>query len=341
MRTKAVFICAMWLLTFVSFGTCVQRQVSSVPDVPDFPNNPGTEAGILLGKALFFSPELSQNGRIACATCHQPERAFSDGLALSTLGHSQRPLERHTPALFNLAWQPHFFTDGGVKNLESLPAAPIQHPDEMAQDLALLTKKLQKNAFWPPLFVKAFGQDSITVKLIFRALAQYQRSLLSFNAPYDSVEAGLRAFTPQELRGRALFDKSCSVCHRPPLFTDFDFHNNGLDTAFSAESERIQWGRGRITNQTDDIGKYKTPSLRNWRWTAPYMHDGRFKNLEEVLSHYQHGIKKSASLSKKLPLPKNNVSLELSAQNKKDLIAFLNTLNDETFLKQHSATRTD
>ncbi len=328
-----------FFIIFLFLVACNEAEKTKHLFLPSQPplndKNPSTEAGIALGKALFFSSELSQNKAIACATCHQPSSAFSDGLKHSNLGHSQKPLLRHTPALFNLAWQHSFFADGGVKNLESLPPAPLQHPDEMAQNLTELPKKLQKNPYWPSLFYDAFGKDSITNSLIFKALAQYQRSLISFGARYDSALAGFVSLTSEELAGQAIFERQCASCHKPPFFTDFGFHNNGLDSIYSPDNEYIKWGRGRITNQPEDQGKFKTPSLRNWAFTAPYMHDGRFESLSEVLSHYVGGAKFSKTVSERIINRNGKHQIKLSITEKQALLCFLQTLNDHAFIKFH------
>lgn len=238
-------------------------------------------------------------------------------------------LTRHAPALFNLAWaQNGLFWDGGAKNLESLSLGPLRHPDEMAADLHTLPAELQQIPDYPPLFEAAFGTDSITTAHILRALAQFQRSLVSFSARYDSVQAQKAVFSSLEKRGYQVYQENCSGCHTEGLFTDNDFHNNGLDSRFPTDWENPRQGRYRITLDTADLGKYKTPSLRNLAFTAPYMHDGRFSTLEQVLDHYQNGIQSSPSLDTLL-----TEGIRLNASERRALIAFLKTLNDHAFVR--------
>ncbi|NEM98667.1 cytochrome-c peroxidase [Pontibacter sp. BT327] len=302
--------------------------------LPQPAHNPATAQGILLGKKLFFDPALSVNGNVSCATCHQPQKAFSDGQALSSAGVSGKALKRHAPALMNLAWMDGLFWDGGAKNLESLSFAPLRHPDEMGQDIAKLVARLQQHPTYPSLFKAAFGTDSITAAALSRALAQYQRTLVSASSRYDKHirNEPHKTLTQTELQGLHIFKKNCSSCHATDLFTDNRYHNNGLDNSFPEGDEDLYFGYGRISRRTEDIGKYKTPTLRNIALTAPYMHDGRFKTLEEVLQHYSSGVKWSASLAPELQ-QHAKPGIPLTATEQQKLIAFLHTLTDEAFVK--------
>jgi cytochrome c peroxidase len=286
--------------------------------------NPATLEGIALGEMLFFDTRLSSNGKVACATCHQPAKAFSDGVAVSTAGVSGLALDRHAPSLFNLAWHDAFFWDGGAKDLESQTFAPLQHPDEMNADLKKVLAELSGLPEYKKAFRKAFGTDSITSVLLSRALAQYQRTIMSTHSLYDQVQMGQATFDELQLRGLAVFEAHCAVCHTPPLFTDLQYHNNGLDSEFPAEKEGIYQGRFRISYDSLELGAFKTPSLRNLAFTAPYMHDGRFSKLEEVLNHYAQGIKPSATLSRHIPVE----GIPLSEEEKSALLRFLETLHD-------------
>lgn len=288
-----------------------------------------SDEGIALGKALFFDPRLSSNEAVSCAMCHQPPLAFSDGEALTNTGVSGKPLLRHSPVLFNLAWHEGFFWDGGAKDLESQAFGPLQHPDEMGVDLKELVQKLRKHPDYPAQFKAVFGVDSLQSAHIARALAQYQRTLISDESLYDKFVQKEAKLSKLALRGKALFEKHCARCHTPPFFTDFAYHNNGLDTAFSEAHEQMAWGRGRITQDSADIGKYKTATLRNVEVSAPYMHDGRFATLEEVLRHYSEGIKTSHSVDSLLV-----GGLQLTAKEQADLIQFLHSLTDSAFCSQ-------
>lgn len=318
----------------VRFSPEVPRNLAQTVPFPE--RNPFTKEGVLLGRKLFYDPMLSGNNQISCASCHMQSKAFSDGTALSTSGASGKPLLRHAPALFNLAWMNGWFWDGGAKDIESLGFGPITHADEMDQDLNQLIQELENHPEYPRLFKLAFGIDKVESAYIVRALAQFQRILISANSRYDKYvrnEPG-GTLTQPELEGLQLVRTKCGGCHGGnDFFTDFGYHNNGLDTAYSTAHEALEWARGRITRKTEDIGKYKTPSLRNVALTAPYMHDGRFRTLEEVLNHYTDGVKRSPSLSPLLLRNGAKPGLEISESEKQKIILFLQTLTDEDFVR--------
>ncbi|GAB4191425.1 MAG: cytochrome c peroxidase [Thermoflexibacter sp.] len=289
--------------------------------------NPLTTAGVNLGKALFFDTHLSGNKQVSCASCHLPSQAFADTVALSTHGISGKPLVRNTPTLLNLAWtQQGLFWDGGAKDIESLVFAPLRHADEMGQDLSQLPPKLRALPYYPTLFKKAFQQDTITNAMIARALAQYVRTLTFANSRYDEYAQGKIQFTHLELQGLQIFQKKCATCHPPPLFTDNLFHNIGLDSMFIHNEENMHLGRYRITLDSLDIGKFKTPTLRQWALTFPYMHDGRFKNINEVLFHYQTNMKKNPYLDPLFIQADGKVGIPLTQEEINALLAFLQTL---------------
>lgn len=298
---------------------------------PSLPaRNPLTATGIALGERLFFDTSLSINNSISCATCHNPQLSFSDGIAINTDGASGNKLKRNTPALINLAWMQGLFWDGGVHNLESLPFAALTNPDEMGSDLFKVSQKLNKNKSYKDLFKKAFDIDSISSAYIARALAQYQRTIIYSNSKYDDFIIGEIDLSKNEKLGMRIYQENCAFCHSPPLFTDNGYHNNGLDSIYLSGDLDIMKGRFRITQDSLDLGKFKTPSLRNLKFTAPYMHDGRFATLEEVLNHYQSGIKASTKLDTSLD------SISLSNEEKILLLEFLNTLNDKSLLTKNS-----
>jgi len=283
-----------------------------------------TQAGVALGEDLFFDPRLSANEQISCASCHQPEFAFSDNKKFS-LGHSGNTLKRNTPPLFNLAWSESFFWDGGVKNLESLSFAALMNPDEMGVDLTDLCQKLNTDKHYKEAFKTAFGIDSVTSAHISRALAQYMRTLVSANAKYDSVQLRLTQYNTEEMKGKKVFLKNCASCHIPPLFFDNDFHHNGIEQVYSSDNLSLSTGRFRITRDSLDLGKYKTPSLRNLKYTAPYMHDGRFANLDQVLTHYQNQNTLNQNQDSLVSL------IKFSDKEKEDLKSFLMTLGNPSF----------
>ncbi len=272
------------------------------------------------GKKLFFDARLSRDKDLSCASCHVPSLAFSDGKALRTSKRG-RQLDRNAPALFNLAWMDKgLFWDGGARTLERLALAPLTHPDEMGMDVQKLPQKLRATGDY---------SDTISLQGILVALADYQRSLTSFSAKYDRVKAGKESFSEKEEQGYILYQQHCAACHAEGLFTDNDFHNNGLNAAFPTEAEHPEQGRFRITLDSADMGKFKTPSLRNLSFTAPYMHEGRFRSLEAVLEHYQSGIQPSKTLDERLQRP-----IFLSEAERMALLAFLRTLNDSSFVNR-------
>lgn len=286
-----------------------------------------TLEGINLGKMLFFDTHLSGNNQVACASCHLPSQAFADTVALSNRGISGKPLIRNTPTLLNLAWtQQGLFWDGGAKDIESLVFAPLRHADEMGQDLSQLPQKLRALPYYSKLFKKVFQQDTITNAMIARALAQYVRTLTFASSRYDEFAQGKVQFTNVELQGFQIFQKKCATCHPPPLFTDNSFHNIGLDSIFTKDEENMYLGRYRITLDSSDIGKFKTPTLRQWALTFPYMHDGRFKNINEVLLHYQSNMKKNPYLDPIFVQANGKVGIPLAREEAYALLNFLKTL---------------
>jgi cytochrome c peroxidase len=327
-----------WLL-FLTFAACVTKdgRTGVELDVPDHftkpidspKRNPLTKQGIDLGENLFFDTNLSSNGKVSCASCHIPELAFSDGQRLSSAGASHELLKRNSPALINLAWMNNFFWDGGVKNLESLPFAALTNPNEMGANLKDIVDYLNQQDDYKKQFKNAFVIDTISSAYVARALAQFQRTLVSANSKYDQVQKGKTSFSQEELAGEKIFTQKCSSCHAPPLFTDNVFHNNGIDLIFPSANEDVRAGRYRITLDSADLGKFKTPTLRNLKYTSPYMHDGRFSTLREVLIHYQKGIKNSLTVDQGL------LSSSLEERDIKLILTFLSTLNDNDFVENY------
>lgn len=305
------------------------------PETISLPNNPLTRNGIILGRQLFFEKSLSGNNTISCATCHEQRLAFSDGLGLTNRGISGNTLHRNTPALINLAWSDNgLFWDGGASNLESISIGPITHLDEMGLNILDLPDKLNKGNY-NQLFEAAFPEDkggAITTQNTLKALAQYMRTLNSANSRYDQfiLNPGTSPLSDNEIKGLAIFDSKCSTCHTRTnhLFTDNQFHNIGLDSTFSSSGEREAQGRFRITFKPEDIGKFKTPTLRNLAYTAPYMHDGRFTSLQEVLNHFANGVLESPTLAASVR------AMKLSIEEQALLLDFLDTLNDDVFTKR-------
>lgn len=310
---------------------------ANFPAVSDMPDNPLTKEGIELGRLLFYDKRLSGLNQLSCASCHKQELAFSDGLALSNIGASGIRLPRSAPALINMAWATNgLFWDGGSTNLESQALAPLTNPDEMHQELFELVNELRTIPDYAERFRFVFKDDEIKTGNIMKALAQFQRTLISANARYDKYTRHENGGTlnDTELKGLHLVQEHCSGCHKGELFTDNDYHNNGIDNDFSDESnERIHQGRSRITYNPDDLGKFKTPTLRNSMLTAPYMHDGRFADIAQVLDHYSSGVKSSPTLDPLLVKNNGQPGIALTAADKQAIIAFLKTLTDSSFVK--------
>ena len=295
-------------------------------------NNPLTEEGVALGKKLFFDKLLSGDNSQACASCHNPRKAFTDNLQFSR-GIDGLLGTRNSMPLFNLAWNfdERFAWDGKELSLERQALEPVKNPIEMHANWKKVTERIRQHATYPNLFLQAFGTSKIDSIIITKAIAQFERTLISGNSKFDKHLLGETSLTQEEQNGFDVFmDEAkgdCFHCHgssNNPLWTDNKFHNNGLDATFQDR------GLGGVTGNPNDNGKFKSPSIRNLAFTAPYMHDGRFTTLEEVINHYSEGLKKSATID---PLMKNvnNGGVHLSIQDKTDLKAFLLTLSDNDF----------
>ena len=296
-----------------SFGNRI-----SVPD-----DNPTTIEGVELGRYLFYDTLLSKNNTISCSSCHHQNKAFTDGFALS-VGVSGRPTLRNAMSLANLLWVRDFFWDGHASSLEEQALVPMAHPDEMGLPPEKAAEKLNRTTFYPEKFRKAFGTESITPVLIARALAQFERTLISADSRYDRFLSGKETLSAAEKRGLAVFEGSkgnCTHCHGGAKFFQNVFHNNGLDAS------PLDPGRQEVTTQEADFARFRVPTLRNIAVTGPYMHDGRFKTLEEVVAHYSDHVHASRTLSPELSKP-----IHLSTLEKQDLVVFLRTLTDSTFL---------
>ena len=289
----------------------------------NFNNNKLTESKILLGKALFYDPILSKDGSISCSSCHNSYNAFAHTDHELSHGINDQIGFRNAPALINLAWQQHFMWDGAINHLDMQALAPINHPKEMGENLLDVVIKLQASPLYKTLFKRAFNDTIVTGERLLKAMSQFELTLISANSKYDKVMEKQTDFTEQEKSGYTLFKQHCNSCHTEPLFSNYGFANNGLpvDTTLN------DYGKMNITQKSEDSLMFKIPTLRNLSYTYPYMHDGRFKKLYEVLQHYTKGVKQSATLAHQL---KNNITL--SANQKTDLLAFMLTLNDSVFV---------
>jgi cytochrome c peroxidase len=289
--------------------------------VYEFENNELTKARFDLGKKLFFDKQLSSNGTISCNSCHAQGHAFADHNVSLSEGVNGAIGTRNSPSLSNMIWSPSFMWDGGVNHIEVFSVAPITNPLEMNETMSNVISKLNNSSEYKNLFKIAYGIDNITDQAMLRALTMYMSMMVSCNSKYDKVRQGKVSFSSDEADGYELFKQKCASCHSEPLFTNYQFVNNGLDSIFT------DLGRGEITFNANDNGKFKVPSLRNVELTYPYMHDGRFWSLNDVLDHYDHGIKSSSTLA---PSLQNGIPLTVNEKTK--LIAFLKTLTDYDLL---------
>ena len=305
--------------------------MSRIFPIPDLPrDNPLINERVSLGEKLFHEKSLSRDGTISCATCHQADAAFTDRLPVSN-GIEKRKGDRNAMPLFNLAWKHEFFWDGRAKSIREQVLMPIQDHDEMDESLDRICEKLTASTEYPALFRAAFRSPGISAEKISLALEQFLLTLGAHDAKIDRAFGGKATLTDEEKRGFELFmteseprtgqfGADCFHCHGGALFTDHQFHNNGLDGSDP--------GRSKVTNLPGDEGKFSTPSLRNVALTAPYMHDGRFATLEQVVEHYSSGIHRSATLDPNLAKHPEK-GLNLNTADKAALVAFLKTLTDE------------
>lgn len=289
--------------------------------VYNFNNNPLTKDKILLGKVLFYDPILSQDSSISCASCHSSYAAFTHVDHPTSHGINDAIGNRNAPALFNLAWQKKFMWDGAISHIDFQALAPISNKIEMGSDLKTVLSRVNKNKRYHELIKKAYKTDQLSGEQFLKAMAQFLLSLVSSNSKYDNVRAGKDQFSEQEANGYALFQKNCASCHTEPFFTNHDFAKNDLPINQNLKD----LGRYNITKNNSDSLLFKVPSLRNIAFTYPYMHDGRFKKLSEVLNHYQTGVANGD-----VRLPNKN---QLTSKDKIDIIAFLLCLSDNDFVQ--------
>lgn len=293
----------------------------------DFTKYPLTKVKIALGRRLFYDPFLSKDGTVSCASCHQQASAFTQHGHRLSHGINDSLTEHNSMPLMNLAWHNKFGWDGGIHALDLFPVSPLQHPHEMGENLVNVLDKLHANNSYRLQFLDAFANDEVRSDQLLQALSQFMLTMVSANSRYDKF---LRQETPNltevESRGRLLFEQKCASCHSGVLLTDLSLRNNGLKNINPTDI-----GLAKITLNDADRYKFKVPSLRNVTVTAPYMHDGRFNTLEQVLDHYGSGVAKSPTLD-----PLLNVSSKpgilLTKVDKQLIIQFLSTLKDEQFL---------
>lgn len=311
---------------------------NDVRDEDNTPNNNATtDNGATLGRVLFYDKNLSMNNTVSCASCHIQENGFSDPNALST-GFNGELTSRNSMGLANARFYENgrFFWDERAATLEAQTLVPIQDLVEMGLTLPELEEKLTQQPYYAALFTNAFGDETITSNRVALALSQFIRSMVSYESKFDEglaqtqdIDDNFPNFTTSENRGKQLFMSNqtrCFDCHATNVFVGDDARNNGLDATITDP------GVGGITGNNNELGEFKVPSLRNIALTGPYMHDGRFETLEEVIEHYNSGVQNNPNLDNRLTQGNNVRRLNLSDTDKQALVDFLNTLTDNEFI---------
>ena len=298
------------------------------PDMIIPGDNPMTIEGVALGRRLFYDTILSGDNTQSCGSCHAPAFNFTDNGKQFSEGITGDIGTRNSMAVINVGWMTELFWDGRAKGVEAQALGPVPNPIEMHLKWPDAMHKLNQHSQYPDLFFEAFGTRNIDSMLVVKAIAQFERTMISSNSKWDRYLRGEVSLSQAEAQGFELFfteKGDCFHCHATILFTDNLPHNNGLDSLFA------DLGYGDITKNPLDNGKFKTPSLRNIVFTAPYMHDGRFETLEEVIDFYSEEVKWSPTID---PLMKkvNQGGIKLTNQQKQNLVAFIKTLTDTTFI---------
>ncbi|MCA5003661.1 c-type cytochrome [Sphingobacterium sp. WQ 366] len=324
-----LLICTIWackkaddlnLYTFVGF-----IKPAHFPEPTyKFTSTALTEETFNLGRKLFHDGILSRDNSISCASCHISQNSFTHHGHDVSHGIDDQLGVRNSLALVNLAWSTSFFWDGGVQQLDLTSIVPIHSEIEMDETIDNIIKKLRAQEQYPKLFENAFGSTEISSNNVLKAISHYMVSLVSDNSKYDEVKRNKAIFTTEEASGYKIFLAKCNSCHQEPLFTDYSFRDNGLGI-----NPAKDLGRYEITLKEEDKLKFKVPTLRNLKYTAPYMHDGRIYNLQGVLNHYAREVVQTPTLD---PIIQQNNGIPLTQQEMKDLLAFLNTLNDDSFV---------
>lgn len=344
MARKLVILLALVISTMAFKGKDTGQpypfpELKLFPEMPRATDNTVTIAGTDLGRHLFYDPILSADSNMSCGSCHRQEAAFSDGPMRFSTGFKGAVMSRNTMPLFNLAWYPALFWDGRGGSIEEQVFHPVRTHTEMNLQWNVAVERISKSRFYQSKFRAAFGHEKIDSVLIAKAIAQFERTLLSYNSKYDSVLRKEAYFTKAELKGFELMNDmsmaDCLHCHSTdadPMGTKLGFSNNGLDSITDADHYADK-GRGGVTGDINDNGKFRIPSLRNIALTAPYMHDGRFKTLKEVLDFYSEGVHAGANVDSKMGHA-NRGGVHLTEDEKYFIISFLATLTDSVFVKE-------
>jgi len=309
------------------------KGITYFPEMPIDTTNIVTIEGAELGRFLFYDSILSIDYSMSCATCHQQKFAFTDRKQFSK-GVKGDLLNRNTMPLFNLAWYPSYFWDGRVSSIEKQALIPVSAHNEMNLNWTQAEKRITKSPFYKQLFKQAFGNVKIDSVLISKALAQFERTLISSTSKFDNVLNGKDYLTEDEYKGYGLINDQtkgdCLHCHITDgngLGANLNFSNNGLDSELTIRDK----GLANTTKNTNDNGKFKVPSLRNLVFTAPYMHDGRFKTIKDVLDFYSSGVNNSKYTDSKMTFAHQGGN-KLNDIEKAQVLAFLLTLSDSNFV---------
>lgn len=288
-----------------------------------------TQEGIALGRRLFYEKALSDDFSMSCGSCHLQEHAFTDPLRFS-VGTDGSIGTRNAMTIQNAVAEHFFFWDGRAGSLEAQAFGPVVNPVEMRNTWPVVVERLQQHPDYPTLFERVFGTSTIDSVMVVQAIAQFERTMLSFDSPFDRYEyAGdLNALTEAQVRGRELFmgEAQCSNCHAPPLFLNHALNNIGLELLSGDD------GLAGITGNSEDRGRFKTTTLRNIAVSGPYMHDGRFETLTEVVDFYADSVNLSDPNLDEHMFAWLAGEIDLDPQERADLVSFMEALTDEGFL---------
>lgn len=310
------------------------KELGIVPESPLQPFLDSLKDQIALGKMLFFDPRLSGSNKISCASCHKPELSWSDG-RIKSMGHEDQLNKRNAPGLLNVWFYKRLFWDGRSNSLQDQAFSPINSESEMHSDMPEVVTKIRRIKGYPPLFQKAFGSSSVNPETITEALAVFQKTLVSRKAAFDSFLAGDKtALSNAALRGLNLFRTKarCMNCHNGTLLSDNDFHNTGL-TNYKEKDEDL--GLYKFTKKVADAGKFKTASLRDVMRTKPWMHNGLFNDIDEILNMYSAGMPQRKAMPDALSdtlFPRTDrliKKLDLTKNERQDIVVFLQAITTE------------
>jgi cytochrome c peroxidase len=344
MRIKAFIILSFIIVALYAFTktTAVQsksifKSPSNFPEpVYDFKHNPVTKAGFELGRYLFYDASLSRNYTISCGFCHIQSASFTHHGHDISHGIDNGASMRNAPPIMNLAWSTSFMLDGRVATLNEQAVIPITGHVEMDCSLDTVVARLQADTYYPAMFKKAFGSSKVTEQNVLKALSQFMLMCISANSKYDKVmrHEG-ECFTDDEAAGYAIFKNTCNSCHKEPLFTDHSFRSNGFNIVSTKDK-----GVFNVTHDSADMYKFKVPSLRNLAYTAPYMHNGQLYQFRSIIPQYRFYVENNPNLDTLL-VHTGKRGFAMTNKEVEQLTAFLQTLNDSSFVKDPSLSEPD